>query len=156
MLTAIEHNLATRTPISLEQAGWLFEVADDATLQRLSAGVRARYHAPDVATYLIMAIINYTNVCVARCDYCSFYRFPGDKDTYLLTLSQVREKIESLRQLGGSLIGFNGGFHPDLRVKDYTELFGAIREEYGDGIEFYEMNVAEFMFVSKRTKMPYG
>ena len=156
MLNKIEQYLQARRPITVEQAGWLFEQADDSTLQRLASGVRARYHAPDVATYLIMAIINYTNVCVAKCDYCSFYRFPGDKDTYLLSLSQVRQKIEDLRQLGGSLIGFNGGFHPDLRVKDYTELFGAIRAEYGDSMEFYEMTVAEFMFVSKRTKMPYA
>jgi len=103
-----------------------------------------------------MAIVNYTNICVAKCDYCSFYRFPGEADTYLLTLKQVCEKIEALRELGGSLIGFNGGFHPDLRVSDYTDLFCAVREKYGQTLEFYEMTVAEFMFVSKRSKMSYA
>ena len=155
MLADIEQKLSQRLPISTEEAGWLFEHATDETLQRLASDVRARFHAPNVATYLIMAIINYTNVCVAKCDYCSFYRFPGDADTYLLSLPQVRAKINALRQLGGSLIGFNGGFHPDLRVQDYTKMFGAIREEFGETLEFYEMTVAEFMFVSKRTKMSY-
>ena len=155
MLSVIEEKVVNGRSISTEEAGWLFEEADDETLKRLAGCVRGRYHPPDQATYLIMAIINYTNVCVARCDYCSFYRFPGQPDTYLLNRQQVGAKIDALRELGGTLIGFNGGFHPDLRVSDYAELFGSVREEYGHEVEFYEMTVAEFMFVSKRTGVSY-
>ena len=140
--------------ITREQAAWLFESADDALLRELASGVRARYHAPDRATYLKMAIINYTNVCVARCDYCAFYRFPGEPDTYLLSTDQVCAKIDDLVALGGTLVGFNGGFHPDLPVEHYTDLFRTVRTRYPD-VEFYEMTVAEFMFVSKRQKLGY-
>ena len=140
--------------ISREDAAWLFEHADDALLKELAGEVRARFHAPDQATYLKMAIVNYTNVCVARCDYCAFYRFPGQPDTYLLTTPQVCEKIDALVALGGTLVGFNGGFHPDLPIQHYTELFTTVRARYPD-VEFYEMTVAEFMFVSKRQKLDY-
>ncbi|MFK7927354.1 MAG: radical SAM protein [Myxococcota bacterium] len=155
MLDTIQRKIADRQSIDAAEAGWLFQHATDEQLQHLASQVRARFHAPDEATYLIMAIINYTNVCVARCDYCSFYRFPGDADTYLLTTEQVCEKIDALEQLGGQLVGFNGGFHPNLRVSDYIELFTEVRRRYPH-LEFYEMTVAEFMFVSKRSKLSYA
>jgi len=156
VLATIERKIEERTSIDRDEAAWLFESADDGVLRDLASRVRARHHRPDAATYLIMAIVNYTNVCVARCDYCSFYRMPGQAGTYLLSLEQVCDKIDVLQGLGGSLIGFNGGFHPDLRVEDYANLFSSVRQRYGASVEFYEMTVAEFMFVSKRSKVTYA
>ena len=117
--------------------------------------VRARWHTANRATWLIMAIVNYTNVCVARCDYCAFYKMPGQTGTYLLSLEEVCRRIEGVRALGGRMIGFNGGFHPDLGIEHYIELFGKVRERFPD-MGFYEMTVAEFMFVCKRNKIPYA
>jgi cyclic dehypoxanthinyl futalosine synthase len=103
-----------------------------------------------------MAIINYTNVCVAKCDYCSFYRLPHQSGTYLLSHEQLRERINALIGLGGTMVGFNGGFHPKLRIQDYAQTFAKIREEFGDKIEFYGMTVAEFMFASRVSRLPYA
>ncbi|MEC7947040.1 MAG: radical SAM protein, partial [Myxococcota bacterium] len=75
-------------------------------------------------------------------------------DTYLLSFEQVCQKIDQLRNLGGTMVGFNGGFHPDLGVEHYTHLFAQIRDTYPD-MSFYEMTVAEFMFVAKRAKRAY-
>ena len=155
MLPTIQSKLTDHTPITRAEAAWLFTQASDEVLQQLAGQVRARFHPPDQATYLLMAIVNYTNVCVARCDYCSFYRMPGQPDTYLLSFEQVCAKIDALEALGGTLIGFNGGFHPDLRVRDYIELFSRVRARYGERLTFYEMTVAEFMFVAKRSKLSY-
>lgn len=154
MLAEIEARVRDRERVSLDQARWLFEHADNADLARLASAVRARFHAPDEATYLIMAIVNYTNVCVAKCDYCSFYRLPGAADSYLLSFEQVCAKIDQLRELGGTLVGFNGGFHPELRIHDYAELFGKIHARYPE-LDFFEMTVAEFMFACKVSKLPY-
>ena len=53
---------------------------------------RARWHEPDHATYMVMRIINYTNVCVAQCDYCAFYVLPGQDGGYVLDRERgVRE-----------------------------------------------------------------
>lgn len=155
MLDIIRAKIDERRSISTDEAAWLFRSADDAVLQELATSVKARFNPVDEATYLLMAIVNYTNVCVARCDYCSFYRFPGDPDTYHLSLDEVCDKIDELVAHGGQLVGFNGGFHPDLRVKDYVELFTGVRARYPE-LEFYEMTVAEFMFVAKRTKLSYA
>jgi cyclic dehypoxanthinyl futalosine synthase len=88
------------------------------------------------------------------CDYCSFYRLPHDKEGYLLSTDQVCEKINALVKHGGSLVGFNGGFHPKLRIDDYAALFSEVRKRYAD-LEFYEMTVAEFMFSCKVSKISY-
>jgi cyclic dehypoxanthinyl futalosine synthase len=156
MLEEIKQKVAERLPITRQEASFLFLEASDETLSQLATDVKLRYHSADVATYLIMAIINYTNVCVAMCDYCSFYRLPHQSGTYTLSAEQIFEKIEDLRNLGGNFVGFNGGFHPKLGIPHYAELFSQIRNRYGNDLEFYGMTVAEFIFASKVAKMPYA
>jgi hypothetical protein len=63
--------------IEADDAAVLWHHADDEELKRLAQLVRARFHRPDRATYMVMRIINYTNVCVAQCDYCAFYVLPN-------------------------------------------------------------------------------
>ena len=154
VLDSIEQKVNAGLPITRKDAAFLYLEADNDTLIKLAGTVRARFHNPNEASYLIMAIVNYTNVCVAMCDYCSFYRLPHDKEGYLLSTDQVCEKINALVQHGGSLVGFNGGFHPKLRIDDYAALFSEVRKRYAD-LEFYEMTVAEFMFSCKVSKISY-
>lgn len=150
----ISAKVSAGIPITREDAALLTLEASDQELMDLASSVRARFHEPNIATYLIMAIVNYTNICVAKCDYCSFFRLPHDKEGYLLSTDQVCQKISNLVEFGGSLIGFNGGFHPKLRIHDYAELFSAVRQRFPD-LEFYEMTVAEFMFSCKVSKVSY-
>jgi len=154
MFATVRAKLDAGSRIDRDDATWLFRDATDQELKTLAAQVRARFHAPDAATYLIMAIVNYTNVCVARCDYCSFYRLPKHKEGYLLSFEQVCRRIDALKSHGGTLIGFNGGFHPKLRITDYAELFQAIRAAY-PSMEFYELTVAEFMYSCKVSQVSY-
>ncbi len=151
-----EARVAAGQRLDRDDALALWHHADDDTLARLASVVRARFHAPDRATYVIMAIVNYTNVCVARCDYCAFYKFPGEAGTYLLGFDELVQRIDVVAGHGGQLVGFNGGFHPDLSVHDYCELFRKLHTHYGDRLAFYEMTIAEFMFVAKRSRMDYA
>lgn len=155
-LDEVVARLEAGTELDRDGAKVLYEQADDALLSRLATAARARYHPHDRATYIMMAIVNYTNVCVAKCDYCSFYRLPHQPGTYLLSFEQVCQKIDELVAFGGKLVGFNGGFHPKLKLTDYAELFYKIRQRYGDSLEFYEMTVAEFMFSCKLSKISYA
>lgn len=155
MLDEIRGRVHSGGRVDLAQAAWLHEEASDEELVELAQAVRARYHPPDRCTYLVMAIVNTTNVCVARCDYCAFYRLPGQPDTYTLSFEQIRDRIDALRALGGTLVGFNGGFHPDLGIEHFTALFSRLHDHYGERVAFYEMTVAEFMWVAKRAKLPY-
>lgn len=153
-IRTIEDKINTRTRVSADEAAFLFSNATNEELKRLSSMVRARFHKENEATYLKMAIVNYTNVCVAMCDYCSFYRLPHQDGTYLLSTEQVFKKIDELIAFGGTEVGFNGGFHPKLKINDYAELFKAIHIRYPD-LGFKEMTVAEFMFACKNSKLSY-
>ena len=81
---------------------------------------------------MVMRIINYTNVCVAQCDYCAFYVLPNQDGGYVLSREDVFAKIDDLVALGGDLVAFNGGFNPRLPLDYYCDLFAAVRERYGD------------------------
>ncbi len=133
---------------------WL-EASDDELIERAQA-VRARWHPPGHATYMVMRIVNYTNVCVAQCDYCAFYVLPNQRGGYVLSRDEVFAKIDELLEVGGDLVGFNGGFNPKLPLDYYCDLFHSVRERYGERVEFYALTVAEFVFLADRARLSYA
>jgi cyclic dehypoxanthinyl futalosine synthase len=142
--------------IGVDEARRLWLEASDDELKRLAQGVRARYHEPNRATYMVMRIINYTNVCVAQCDYCAFYVLPNQDGGYVLSRDDVFAKIDDLLEFGGDLVAFNGGFNPKLPLDFYCDLFASVRERYGDRVEFYALTIAEFIFLADRAKLGYA
>jgi len=142
--------------ISVEEARELWQRGDDGELKALAQGARARFHEPDRATYMVMRIINYTNVCVAQCDYCAFYVLPNQEGGYVLSREDVFAKIDELLAIGGDLVAFNGGFNPKLPLDYYCDLFASVRERYGERVEFYALTVAEFVYLADRAKLSYA
>lgn len=155
-LATITKKVHEGTTLDRADAYFLHENADLTTLQHLATQAKKRFHPCDRATYLVMAIINYTNICVANCDFCSFFRFPHQQGTYLLTTAQVLERVEHFRRLDATLIAFNGGFNPQLRIDHYARLFETLHHTYGEQLTFFEMTVAEFMFACKISKISYA
>jgi cyclic dehypoxanthinyl futalosine synthase len=143
------------TRISVDEARELWLHASDDELMQRAQDVRGRYHEPNRATYMVMRIINYTNVCVAQCDYCAFYVLPNQDGGYVLSRSDVFKKIDDLVDFGGDLVAFNGGFNPKLPLDFYCDLFGAVRERYGDKVEFYALTIAEFVYLADRAGLSY-
>ena len=82
--------------IDTDEARELWLHASDEELRERAGEIRARYHEPDRATYMVMRIINYTNVCVAQCDYCAFYVLPNQDGGYVLSRKEVFAKIDEL------------------------------------------------------------
>src|SRR5206468_1163294 len=141
---------------TVEGARALWEEASDEELKKLAGEVRARYHEPNRATYMVMRIVNYTNVCVAQCDYCAFYVLPNQDGGYVLSREDVFAKIDELVEFGGDLVAFNGGFNPRLPLDYYSDLFASVRERYGDRVEFYALTIAEFVFLADRAGLSYA
>jgi cyclic dehypoxanthinyl futalosine synthase len=141
--------------ISVEDAAALWNDASDDELKSLAQDARVRWHEPDRATYMVMRIINYTNVCVAQCDYCAFYVLPNQDGGYVLSREDVFAKIDELVEFGGDLVAFNGGFNPRLPLDYYCDLFASVRERYGERVEFYALTVAEFVFLADRAKLSF-
>ena len=141
--------------VTVDEARALWNEASDDELKELAQEVRARWHEPDRATYMVMRIINYTNVCVAQCDYCAFYVLPNQGGGYVLSREEVFAKIDELVEFGGDLVAFNGGFNPRLPLDYYCDLFASVRERYGDRVEFYALTIAEFVFLADRAGLSY-
>ena len=142
--------------ITVEDASALWHDASDDELKSLAQDVRGRWHEPDRATYMVMRIVNYTNVCVAQCDYCAFYVLPNQDGGYVLSREDVFAKIDELVDFGGDLVAFNGGFNPRLPLDYYCDLFASVRDRYGDRVEFYALTVAEFVFLADRAGLTYA
>jgi cyclic dehypoxanthinyl futalosine synthase len=142
--------------ITVDEARELWLHAGDDELKRLAGAARAQWHDRERATYMVMRIINYTNVCVAQCDYCAFYVLPNQSGGYVLSQEDVFAKIDELVEAGGDLVAFNGGFNPRLPLDYYCDLFASVRERYGDRVEFYALTIAEFVFLADRAKLSYA
>lgn len=111
-------------------------------------------HYPDgQASYIIMRIVSYTNVCVADCSYCAFYRRPNDDEAYVLSKEEIFSKIDGLLKVGGSVVAMEGGFNPKLKIDHYEDLFSSVRKKYGDQIEIYGSTIVEVIFIAKSSRI---
>jgi cyclic dehypoxanthinyl futalosine synthase len=144
------------TRIDVDEARRLWLEAGDEELIERAQEVRSQWHRPDHATYMVMRIVNYTNVCVAQCDYCAFYVLPNQDGGYVLSRDEVFAKIDELADFGGDLVAFNGGFNPRLPLDYYCDLFRSVRERYREAVEFYALTVAEFVFLADRAGLSYA
>ena len=74
----------------------------------------------------------------------------------MLSREDVFAKIDGLLEVGGDLVGFNGGFNPKLPLDYYCDLFAAVRERYGDRVEFYALTIAEFVYLADRAGLSHA
>jgi cyclic dehypoxanthinyl futalosine synthase len=108
----------------------LYVHAPTALLAQLADEIRARKHPDRVVTYIIDRNVNYTNVCVARCNFCAFYRPVGSAEGYVLGFEEIFRKIDETIALGGGQLLLQGGHNPDLPLEWYVDLFTAIKARY--------------------------
>ena len=114
--------------------------------------VRRKLHPHGVVSYIIDRNINYTNVCVTDCDFCAFYRRPGDKrEGYVLPKPVIHKKIEETLALGGTAVLMQGGHHPDLGIEWYEDLFSGIKQRYK--IHLHALSPPEIQHISRRSKL---
>ncbi len=126
---------------------------DSERLKSLGHEVRCRHYPDGRASFLVMRIVSYTNVCVADCSYCAFYRRPGDSEAYVLSSEQIFSKIDKLLAVGGSLVAMEGGFHPKLRIDHYENLFRSVRKKYGEAVEIYGPTIVEVIFIARSSRI---
>jgi len=113
--------------------------------------VRQTNHPEGVVSFLLDRNINYTNVCVARCTFCNFYRKPGHGEGYLLEKEELFKKIEDTIALGGTGILMQGGMNPDLKIDYYEDLLQSIRSRYS--IHLHCFSPPEIVVLAKLSKL---
>ena len=113
-----------------DEALALYLNAPTSLLGELADGIRARKHPERVVTYIIDRNVNYTNICVARCNFCAFYRPVGSGEGYVLGFDEIFRKIDETIELGGGQLLLQGGHNPDLPIEWYEDLFRAVKNRY--------------------------
>src|SRR4051812_28819410 len=102
-----------------DEALALYRHAPTPLLGRLAGLIRERKHPEPVVTYIIDRNVNYTNVCVAECNFCAFYRAVGSADGYVLSFEEIFRKIDETMAAGGMQLLLQGGHNPDLPLDWY-------------------------------------
>ena len=107
---------------------------------------------PDRVTFIIDRNLNYTNICVTDCDFCAFYRRPGDtSEGYLLPKPVIFKKIEETLAIGGTGVLMQGGHHPDLGIDYYEDLFRSIKSRYK--VHLHALSPPEMQHIARRSKL---
>ncbi len=122
----------------------LYEKASLLELGELADRARWRLHPENVVTYIIDRNINYTNVCVADCKFCAFYRRPKHLEGYVLSFEEIGRKIEELKALGGVQILMQGGHNPYIPFEWYLDLLRYIKRHHPIHIHAFSPSEVDF------------
>lgn len=114
---------------------------------------RAEIHPDGIVTYIIDRNVNYTNVCVARCNFCAFYRDVGSDDGYVLGFDEIFAKIDETIAVGGVQLLLQGGHNPDLPLAWYEDLFRAIKGQY-PMFKLHALSPPEVIHLSRLAQLP--
>jgi cyclic dehypoxanthinyl futalosine synthase len=138
--------------LSREDALELYREAPTALLGRLADDKRRQLHPDDVVTYIIDRNVNYTNVCVARCRFCAFYRPVGSAEGYTLGFGEIFQKIEETIALGGGQLLLQGGHNPDVPLAWYEDLFRQVKQRY-PSFRLHALSPPEVIHISRLSQL---
>ena len=127
---AIEEKVLSGSRLSREEGLWLWQRGELLELAHLADRMRRRLHPEPVVTFVIDSNPNYTNVCVTDCVFCAFYRKPGSRDGYTLTVEQVMEKVKRAVDQGATTVLLQGGHNPQLPLDYYLDLVRETRRRF--------------------------
>lgn len=140
--------LAGETP-SREDIIFMYDEADLNTLGEIARHLASRITGRYVS-FVSNMILNYTNVCNVRCNFCAFYRTGSEPDSYTLTKEQVVDRIQHYYDnFGIKQLLIQGGVNPKLPLTYYTDLFSHIRERF-PGLGIHGLSTSEIMFISRK------
>jgi cyclic dehypoxanthinyl futalosine synthase len=152
-ITEISAKVRAGGRLTPSEALELYSDAPTSLLGQLADGFRARRHPTGVVTYIIDRNVNYTNVCVARCNFCAFYRPVGSAEGYVLGFDEIFRKIDETIAVGGVQLLLQGGHNPDLPLEWYEDLFRAIKTRY-PAFKLHALSPPEVIHLSRLSRRP--
>src|ERR1051326_6137638 len=153
MIDTIADKVRSGERLAPAEALALYRGASTALLGRLADGVRARKHPDRVVTYIMDRNVNYTNVCVTKCNFCAFYRPVGSAEGYVLGFEELFRKIDETIDVGGVQLLLQGGHNPDLPLAWYEDLFRAIKERYPT-FKLHALSPPEILPLPRLSQLP--
>jgi cyclic dehypoxanthinyl futalosine synthase len=152
-ITRIAEKVLDGGRVDAAEALELYRQAPTHLLGRLADTIRFRKHPERIVTYIIDRNVNYTNLCVARCNFCAFYRPVGSADGYVLGFDEILGKVQETIDLGGNQLLLQGGHNPDLPIAWYEDLFRAIKSRYPD-FKLHALSPPEVLHIARLNGVP--
>jgi cyclic dehypoxanthinyl futalosine synthase len=134
--------------LSAEEGQHLFEYVPTVELMYVANEMRKIFHPDNKVTWIIDRNVNTTNVCIANCKFCNFYRVPGHPESYITSIEQYRKKIEETFRYGGEQLLLQGGHHPDLGLSFYTNLFRELKSLFPE-LKLHALGPPEVAHITK-------
>ncbi len=137
--------------LSVEEGVYLFENAALADLMFVANELRKKQVPHGKVTWQIDRNVNTTNVCIANCKFCNFYRIPGHAEAYITDINTYKQKIEETIKYGGDQLLLQGGHHPELGLSFYVNLFRELKSLYPN-IKLHTLGPPEVAHITKLEK----
>lgn len=138
--------------LSIEEGVFLYENAPTAELMFVANELKKiQKKNSNKVTWQIDRNLNTTNVCIANCKFCNFYRIPGHKESYITDIATYKKKIEETIRYGGDQLLLQGGHHPDLGLSFYVNLFKEIKSLFPQ-IKLHSLGPPEIAHITKLEK----
>lgn len=137
--------------LSVEEGIFLFENAPLTELMYVANELRKKQVPHGKVTWQIDRNVNTTNVCIANCKFCNFYRIPGHTEAYITDIETYKQKIEETIKFGGDQLLLQGGHHPALGLSFYVNLFKELKTLYPN-IKLHTLGPPEIAHITKLEK----
>ncbi len=134
--------------LTAEEGVHLLENASTAALMHVGQQLRQRHVPGNKVTWIIDRNSNTTNVCIANCKFCNFYRRPGHEESYITSIEAYKKKIEETFAYGGEQLLLQGGHHPDLGLQYYCDLFRELKSLYPN-LKLHALGPPEIAHITK-------
>ncbi|WCL82426.1 dehypoxanthine futalosine cyclase [Saprospira sp. CCB-QB6] len=142
------HRALQLEELSIEEGVFLLEEASTAELMYVGNRLRQHHVPNDVVTWIIDRNSNTTNVCIANCKFCNFFRRPGHEESYITSIDTYKRKIDELMEYGGQQLLLQGGHHPDLGIDYYCDLFKELKSLYPN-LKLHALGPPEIAHIAK-------
>lgn len=140
--------------LSVSEGKQLYYNASTPNLMRTAHLMRMQRKPTNEVTWIIDRNVNTTNVCIANCKFCNFYRIPGHSESYITTMEQYRSKIQEMFRYGGDQLLLQGGHHPDLGLDFYVGLFRSLKSEFPQ-LKLHALGPPEIAHISKLEQLSH-
>jgi cyclic dehypoxanthinyl futalosine synthase len=137
--------------LTIEEGMTLFEQAPLTELMFVANEMRKKQVPHGKVTWQIDRNVNTTNVCIANCKFCNFYRIPGHSEAYITDIDTYKRKIEQTFRWGGDQLLLQGGHHPQLGLQFYVDLFKQLKQLYPT-LKLHTLGPPEVAHITKLEK----
>lgn len=134
--------------LTQEEGVFLYHNAPTADLMWVGNQLRQHHQPGNTVTWIIDRNVNTTNVCIANCKFCNFFRRPGHEESYITDIETYKVKIEETFRYGGDQLLLQGGHHPDLGLSFYVDLFKELKGLYPN-LKLHSLGPPEIAHIAK-------